>query len=73
MKIANLVALIILSIIGLNLLIVGIFSYNVLAQLLGEGLGVLTRMVYILAGLSAIWLIFSAIYNKGISFMSKAE
>lgn len=73
--ILNIVALVILTIMGLNLLVFGIFDYNFLVQVLGLGvleLSILDRIVYILTGLSALWLIFSAFYNKGITF-TKAD
>lgn len=68
--ILNIVALIILTIISLNMLVYGIFEYNFFAQVLGLGLdlSIWDRIVYILAGLSALWLVFSAFYNKGITF-----
>jgi len=67
MKIANWVALIILAIVGINLLIDGIFVYNFVGVILGAGTIWIT-IFDVLAGLSAIWLVFSAVYNKSISF-----
>lgn len=72
MRIANWVAMIILAIAGINLLIEGIFAYNFVNAVLVAG-SIWTLIFGILAGLSAIWLIFSAIYNKGISFTSNAD
>lgn len=68
MKIANIIAWILLIIGGLNWLIIGIFSVNIVGLLVGE-VAVLLRIVYILVGLSALWILFVPLIEKGrISF-----
>lgn len=53
------IALILVVIGGLNLGIMGLFDYNVLAAIFGHS-SVLTRIVYILIGLAAAYMIFGA-------------
>ena len=53
------VALVLLIIGGLNWLLVGLFSFDLVAALFGEMTG-LARLIYILVGLAAIYLIFIA-------------
>ena len=71
MRIANLITFIILLIGGLNWLCVGIFNFDLVAGIFGSTTSVGSRIIYILVGLSALWLIFSAIYNRGIKFMEE--
>lgn len=68
MRIANLVAFILLVIGGLNWLLVGIFGLDLVALAFGAG-SVLASIVFILVGLSALWLIFSACVARRISFV----
>ncbi|NCB48577.1 MAG: DUF378 domain-containing protein [Clostridia bacterium] len=68
MKIANIIAWILLIIGGLNWLIIGIFTINIVSLLVG-GVAILLRIVYILVGLSALWILFVPLIEKGrISF-----
>ncbi len=60
MIIANVVALIILLIGGLNWGLVGIFKWNLVEAIFG-GFNAGSIIVYILVMLSAIWLIISAV------------
>lgn len=57
MKIANIVAYTIAIIGALNWLLVGLFSFDLVAFLFGAG-SVLTRIVYSLVGVAGIWMIF---------------
>lgn len=50
----NVLALILMIIGALNWGLVGIFDYNLVAAIFGNGT-VVTRILYILVGLSAIW------------------
>ncbi|MDD4816172.1 MAG: DUF378 domain-containing protein [Clostridia bacterium] len=68
MKIANLVAFVILIIGGLNWLLVGALQFDVVAELLGGTAAIISRIIYILVGISALWLTFVAIYNRSINF-----
>lgn len=54
MKALNLVTLILVIIGGLNWGLVGLFDFNLVAAIFGAG-SVLTRLIYVLVGLSAIW------------------
>jgi len=54
----------IISIIGsLNWLLIGIFSFNLVTAIVGAGVG--ARIIYILVGLSALWLIGMIIWKRG--------
>ena len=66
-RIANLITFIILLIGGINWLSVGIFDFN-LVTAITFGMVVIERIIYILVGLSAIWLIVSSIWGKRVSF-----
>ena len=54
MKALNIVTLILVIIGGLNWGLVGLFSWNLVAAIFGEA-SVLSRLIYILVGLSALW------------------
>lgn len=54
MKILNLTTLILLIVGGLNWGLVGLFNFDLVAALFGEG-SLLSRIVYVLVGLSALW------------------
>jgi len=52
------IAMILLIVGGLNWGLIGLFNFDLVAALFGA-LSLVTRVIYILVGLSAIWLIFS--------------
>lgn len=54
MKALNLITLVLVIIGGLNWGLVGAFDFNLVAALFGEG-SALSRIVYVLVGLSALW------------------
>jgi uncharacterized protein len=54
MKILNLVTLLLVIVGGLNLGLVGAFDFDLVAALFGDG-SALSRIVYVLVGLSALW------------------
>lgn len=54
MKALNIVTLILVIIGGLNWGLVGIFNLDVVAAIFGAG-SILSRLIYILVGLSALW------------------
>lgn len=54
MKILNLTTLILVIVGGLNWGLVGLFNFDLVAALFGDG-SLLSRIVYILVGLSAVW------------------
>lgn len=61
MKIINYIALTLVIVGALNWLLVGIFSFNLVDFLFGS-LSLLTRIIYILVGISGLWSI--AFYSK---------
>jgi uncharacterized membrane protein YuzA (DUF378 family) len=64
MKILNIIAWILLLIGGINWLVIGIFSVNAVSFLVG-GITILLRIIYVLVGLSALWLIASPFITRG--------
>lgn len=52
------VALVLLAIGGINWGLIGLFEFNLLAELFGE-LSALSRLIYILVGISALYLVAS--------------
>lgn len=53
MKMLNIITLVLVIVGGLNWGLVGLFDFNLVAAVFGAGL--LSRLVYIIVGLSAIW------------------
>lgn len=60
------VALILVIIGGLNWGLVGIFNFDLVATIFGE-MSALSRIIYILVGLSAIFMLFAAFSKKQVS------
>lgn len=54
------VALVLVIVGGLNWLLVGAFDFDLVAAILGD-MSALSRIVYVLVGLSAIYLIYTAV------------
>ena len=54
MKTLNLITLVLLIVGGLNWGLVGAFEFDLVASIFGEGSAV-SRLVYVLVGLSALW------------------
>jgi len=54
MKPLNLITLILLIVGGLNWGLVGLFNFDLVATLFGAG-SILSRIVYVLVGASALW------------------
>ena len=53
-----------ISILGaLNWMLIGIFSFNLVTAIVGAGVG--ARIVYIIVGLSALWLLGVIIWRRG--------
>ncbi len=61
MKILNCIALTLVIIGALNWLLVGLIDFNLVDTLFGAG-SVLSRIIYILVGISGIWSL--TFYNK---------
>ena len=64
MKVMNVIAWVLLVVGGLAWLLIGAFSWNFVAALFG-GMDMVSRIVYILVGISALWLIFAPILSNG--------
>ena len=59
MKITTIIAFSLVIIGALVWLLVGIFDFNLVAYVFGQGAGaVVSRIIYSLVGISALWLIF---------------
>lgn len=56
MKIINTIALILVIVGGLNWGLIGLFKFNLVDFLFGEG-SILARIIYILVGLASLWCI----------------
>jgi hypothetical protein len=52
-------ALVLVIVGGLNWGLVGLFKYNLVDSIFGEA-SVLSRIIYVLVGLSAVYMVFSA-------------
>ena len=62
MKIIDTIALVLIIIGAINWGLVGIFNFNLVEAIFG-GLSVITRIIYILVGISGLWGI-KLIFNK---------
>jgi hypothetical protein len=65
MKVTTIIAYVLVLIGAIVWLLVGLFDFNLVAFIFGEGAGaVVSRIIYSLVGISALWLIFTwAVYN----------
>ena len=61
MKTLNYIVLTLVIIGALNWLLVGLFSFNLVDSIFGEG-SLLSRIIYVLVGISGLWSI--AFYSK---------
>lgn len=66
MIIANIVALSIMILGGLNWFLVGVFSWNLLTWIFG--VGVFVRILYALVGLAAIWMLIQLCVRRARLF-----
>ena len=62
MKVIHTIALVLIIIGAINWGLVGIFNFNLVEAIFG-GLSVITRIIYILVGISGLWGI-KLIFNK---------
>lgn len=58
MNVADWVALVLVLVGGLNWGLVGLFQFDLVATLFGGVEGVVARVVYVLVGISALYMIF---------------
>ena len=73
MKIANIITFIILLIGGINWLSIGIFQFDIVAGLFGSQAAVLSRIIYVIVGLCAVYLLFAALSRRGKLDMCNRE
>ena len=64
MRAINLVTLLLLIVGGLNWGLVGLFNFDLVAALFGQ-MSALSRIVYVLVGLSALWQIIPLVKGFG--------
>lgn len=50
---------------GINWGLVGLFDFNLVGAILGD-LSILARIIYILVGISALWLIYAQIVPENV-------
>lgn len=55
MRALNIITLVLLIIGGINWGLVGLFQFNLVAAIFGGPDAILTRIIYVLVGLSALW------------------
>ena len=67
MRTINIITLLLIIIGGLNWLLVGLAQFDLVAALFGGQTAALSRVVYVLVGLSALWQLgpFSRSLSKG--------
>ena len=65
MRALNLIASIILAIGGINWLSIGIFQFDIVATIFGGTGAIVSRIIYILVGVATLYLIYSAIAERG--------
>lgn len=63
MRAITTITLVLLIVGGLNWLLVGLFGFDLVAAIFGP-MSVLSRIVYVLVGISAVWQIF-ALFGAG--------
>lgn len=63
MKALDMTALVLVIVGGLNWLFVGLFEMDLVTSVFGEG-STLTRVVYVLVGLAALWMLWGLVMNK---------
>ena len=63
MRAINIITLVLLIVGGLNWGLVGLFDFDLVAALVGD-MSMLSRLVYVLVGLSAIWQIVPLVTGK---------
>ena len=70
MIIANIIALCVLVLGGVNWMLVGVFSWNLLTWIFGAGIFV--RILYALVGLAAIWMLIQLLVRR-LNLFAKDE
>ena len=78
MRITTIIALIFVAFGAFNLLLIGVCSYDMLKSIFGPIAGIPSRILYIIIGISGIWVLFTALpiftnkrkYEEKICFYS---
>lgn len=71
MFIVNIVAMVLVIIGGLNWLIIGLTGYNIVSGITGSDGNVIAKIIYVLVGISAVWLLISIFVSGGtLAFMA---
>ena len=65
MRILNAIAFVLTIIGGINWLCIGLFQFDFVAAIFGSQAMIGSRIIYALVGISALYLIYLAIANKG--------
>ncbi len=74
MKIANIIAFVIVIIGCINWALVGIFDFNLVSMIFRGYRAVGSVITYILVGVSALWLLLSSIASRGkIDFVEEVR
>lgn len=68
MTIVNIIAMILLIVGGLNWLIIGLCGYNFVSGITGSDDNLVAKIIYILVGLSAVWLVISCFISGGFIY-----
>ncbi len=68
----NVITLILVLIGALNWGLVGIFNWNLVSAVFGAG-SIVATIIYILVGVSALWLILSVLTSKGKISLAKCN
>lgn len=71
MVILNVISLALLAIGGINWGLVGIFNFNLVDAIFGVG-SVVSAIIYVLVGISALWLLLNTFVSRGkLAFCDK--
>ena len=69
MKITSFIAFILVIIGALNLLLIGLFSFDVVAIIFGVA-SIMSRIIYSLVGLAGLWMIFYLVVANPLKTIS---
>ena len=64
MKAVDTVASVLVIVGGLNWLLVGLFEYDLVAELFGGADSTLARVVYVLVGVAALWMLWALLMKR---------
>ena len=55
---------------GLNWGLIGLFDFNLVGAIFG-GMSLISRLIYILVGVSAVWLIYTQVFTEKVVVVKK--